>query len=107
MDILELHEAARSLTVDRVLPPLVVGVPFTALGLIKLWGLHRGMIGGAVAVVSAVSMCSIRSICWEHIRPRADPESFAHDNSSECCLALTMCKPKKRLAENGDVASWR
>jgi hypothetical protein len=29
------------------LPPVTVGVTFTLLGSIKLWGLKRGIVGGA------------------------------------------------------------
>ena len=35
------------LTLNDWLPPATVGVTFTLLGSIKLWGLYRGIVGGA------------------------------------------------------------
>jgi hypothetical protein len=29
------------------LPPLTVGLTFTIMGCLKLWGLNRGVVGGA------------------------------------------------------------
>ena len=35
------------MTLAGLLPPLAVGLMFTILGSLKLWGLRRGIVGGA------------------------------------------------------------
>jgi hypothetical protein len=40
------RQEAVVLTLSQWLPPALVGASFTAVGVLKLYGLHRGIVGG-------------------------------------------------------------